>query len=171
MSKKLDENGIVNELKGSSVFFRQEEELSPHEESPSLPTNVSPSQGTATRLRSDLKEAVRPSITATSEPSNSIAPHESTQAISNASMHARKVENVIDEIRKTVKTIGKSELYVRITSEEKDRLVDIVYTYKRQGVKTSENEVSRIALNYLITDYQANGQASILAQVIEALLA
>jgi hypothetical protein len=30
-------------------------------------------------------------------------------------------------------------------------------------MKTSENEISRIGINYLLQDYQANGSASILA--------
>jgi hypothetical protein len=48
-------------------------------------------------------------------------------------------------------------------------LADIVYTYKRQGVKTSENEINRIAINFLIEDYAKNGKESVLAKVIEAL--
>jgi hypothetical protein len=48
-------------------------------------------------------------------------------------------------------------------------LADIVYTYKRQGVKTSENETIRIAINFLIEDFNKNGKKSMISQVIEAL--
>ena len=74
-------------------------------------------------------------------------------------------------IRKIVKTGGKEVTFVRLTPEEKKRLGDIAYTYKRQGMKTSENEISRIAINFLLEDYQANGEASILAKVLASLLA
>jgi len=61
--------------------------------------------------------------------------------------------------------------FIRLTAEEKGQLADVVYTYKRQGRKTTENEVSRIAVNYLLEDYKANGNTSVLARVLEALQA
>ncbi len=70
-----------------------------------------------------------------------------------------------------MKNTGREVTFVRLTPEEKSQLADIVYTYKRQGVKTSENEISRIAMSYLLEDYKAHGQESILAKVIAALLA
>ncbi len=79
--------------------------------------------------------------------------------------------DIIQTIRKAVKTPGKEVSFVRLTAEEKGQLADIVYTYKRQGKKTSENELNRIAINYILQDYKANGEHSILAGVIEALLA
>ncbi len=69
-----------------------------------------------------------------------------------------------------VKNPAKEEvLYVRLTKEEKAQLGDITYTYIRQGRKTTDNELGRIAINFLIADYRANGATSILAKVIEAL--
>ncbi|MGB8646091.1 MAG: hypothetical protein WCF84_12700 [Anaerolineae bacterium] len=88
-----------------------------------------------------------------------------------ASMLACYPDSWIDSIRKTVKVIGKEISFLRLTAEEKNQLADIVYTYKREGVKLSENEVNRIAINLLLADYKANGAASVLARVIEALLA
>ncbi len=70
---------------------------------------------------------------------------------------------------KTVKRIGKEVTFVRLTPEEKAHLSDIIYSYKRQGVKTSENEIARIGLNHLIADYEANGETSVLAKVLAAL--
>ena len=58
-----------------------------------------------------------------------------------------------------------------MTPGEKAQLADIVYTYKRQGKKTSENEIHRIAMNYIMADYHAHGELSVLARVIDALLA
>jgi hypothetical protein len=76
---------------------------------------------------------------------------------------------MIETIRKTVKSLGNKVSFTRLTPEEKGRLADIVYTYKRQGIKTSENEINRIAINFLIEDFQTHGEDSVLAQVIEAL--
>lgn len=173
MSKHLDENSIVNELKGGSVFFQRKENLPLPEPRPSgaVPTGKPQRQAAGSPQESPLKEKISPLPESSSKVPSSISGPDRTHVAKNASMHARRVENVIEEIRKTVKVIGKSEVYVRLTPEEKSQLADIVYTYKRQGVKTSENEVSRIALNFLLADYQADGAASILAQVIEALLA
>ena len=49
--------------------------------------------------------------------------------------------DILETIRKIVKNPGKEEvLYVRLSKEEKDKLADISYTYKRQGIRTSDNE-------------------------------
>jgi hypothetical protein len=78
-------------------------------------------------------------------------------------------EDMIETIRKTVKSLGNKVSFTRLTPEEKGRLADIVYTYKRQGIKTTENEINRIAINFLMEDFHKNGEQSVLAQVIEAL--
>jgi len=80
-------------------------------------------------------------------------------------------DDVVQRIRKIVKTQGREVSFIRLTAEEKGQLADVVYTYKRQGRKTTENEVSRIAVNYLLEDYKANGNTSVLARVLEALQA
>jgi hypothetical protein len=86
-----------------------------------------------------------------------------------ASTLASNHTSIIETIRKTVKSLGKEVSFTRVTPEEKGRVVDIVYTYKRQGVKTSENEINRIAVNFLVEDFSKNGKESVLAQVIDAL--
>ncbi len=88
-----------------------------------------------------------------------------------ASKIADNHDDVVEIIRKAVKVPGKEVSFVRLTAEEKRQLADIVYTYKRQGKKTSENEINRIAINYILEDYRANGEQSILAKVIASLLA
>jgi len=82
-----------------------------------------------------------------------------------------KSTDVIEAIRKIVKVSGKEVSYTRLTPEEKAQLVDIVYAFKRQGQKTTENEIHRIALNYLLSDYHARGEQSVLALVLAALQA
>ncbi len=84
-------------------------------------------------------------------------------------MEPISLDIMIEKIRKTVKQLGKEAATYRFTVEEKKALTDIVYTYKSRGIRTSENEVARIALNWLIEDYHENGETSILARVLEKL--
>lgn len=75
----------------------------------------------------------------------------------------------LETMRKAVKQIGKEAATHRFTTQEKNVLADIVYTYTRQGYRTSENEITRIAVNWLILDYQERGEQSVLARMLEAL--
>jgi hypothetical protein len=93
----------------------------------------------------------------------------STQASKLSDYQASKQEGLIERVRRVVKESGKEVSYVRLTPEEKRRVSDVVYSYKRQGTRTSENELLRIAVNSLLEDYEDNGKGSMLAKVIEAL--
>ena len=86
-----------------------------------------------------------------------------------ASKLANDGDDAIRAIRKVVRAPGKEVSFVRLTPEEKAQVADIVYTYKRQGQKTTENEINRIALNHLLLDYHENGEHSVLARVLAAL--
>ena len=76
---------------------------------------------------------------------------------------------IFESVRKSVKQIGKEAATHRFTIEEKNHLSDIEYTYKRQGIRTSENEITRIAINYFIEDYRANGEQSLLDKILKRL--
>jgi hypothetical protein len=78
-------------------------------------------------------------------------------------------DDIFDVVRKAVKQIGKEAATHRFTLDEKNLLADIEYTYKRQGIRTSENEITRIAINYFIEDYRKNGESSLLATIIKRL--
>jgi hypothetical protein len=123
-----------------------QEEVSPVKQTPKPPTPVLKQQRRKIESKSASKQA---SITASTLADNQV--------------------ELVEIIRKTVKRVGKEVFFIRLTPEEKSQLGDIIYVYKRQGIKTSENEIGRIGLGLLIADYQANGEASVLALVIEAL--
>lgn len=54
----------------------------------------------------------------------------------------------------------------RYGQEELDAVRDIVYEMEvRRGVKISRNDVMRLALNYLIEDYRAQGDDSIIVRL------
>jgi hypothetical protein len=146
--------GMFNDLKNISTQEREPVSPAPKKKGPEQPVKA-PSTGTAPRP--SAKAIQKESITA------------SKQASTGPSTLANQQDAQIEAVRKPVKRIGKEVTFVRLTLEEKSQLGDIIYTYKRQGTKTTENEIARIGLSLLIADYQANGEASVLAQVIAAL--
>jgi len=76
---------------------------------------------------------------------------------------------MIEIIRGAVKQLGKEAATHRFTIEEKRALANIVFEYKDKQIRTSENEIARVAINFLVNDYRINGQNSILARVLERL--
>ena len=78
-------------------------------------------------------------------------------------------DDVIEYIRQAVRQTGKEAGTYRITRAEKKALLEICYSFRLGGVRTSENEITRIAINYLIHDYKSNPKDSILDCVIEAI--
>jgi hypothetical protein len=104
----------------------------------------------------------------TKQASKSVSNHDSMIARYHDSKNDSK-EDVIEVIRKAVKPTGKEASIHRLTADEKDAVADLVYTQRKKGISTSENEIARIALNYLIWEYRQNKQASILARVLERL--
>jgi hypothetical protein len=104
-------------------------------------------------------------------PASSALVQDSHLASKLASNPTSNIDDTIETIRRVVKVPGREVSFVRLTPEEKGQLADIVYTYKRQGTKTTETEINRIALNYLLHDYHEHGEHSVLARVLAALLA
>lgn len=74
-----------------------------------------------------------------------------------------------EAIRKAVKQLGKETTNYRFTRDEKETIEDLVYSYKKRGIRTNENEIMRIALNLLLADYTENGDVSVLSQVLALL--
>jgi len=97
-------------------------------------------------------------------------PNQATTTPSNhGAVVSRYHDTVIEAVRKSVKEFGKEAATHRFTAEEKQKIADIVYDYKRKGIRTSENEIARIAINFLIDDHTEKGSSSLLHQVLKAL--
>lgn len=144
MKKQLNTTAVMNELKGASAFF------------PSTKSNGE------TKRESGVPQPIR-------EPRHSQRKNLVSQASHPASTLASEHDIMLEEIRKVVKVQGKEVSYVRLTLAEKNQLADIIYSHKRQGIRTTETEISRIAINYLVEDYKMNGKTSILARLLERL--
>jgi hypothetical protein len=104
---------------------------------------------------------------------DSVSSNDSDRASARASTLANNQDDPIETIRKTVKQVGKDTLFVRLTADEKHQVTSVVYAlnemYRGESRKTSENEIGRIGVNFLLEDYKANGEQSILAKVLAAL--
>jgi len=142
MAKKVIPDTMVNELSGGSSLFTRSPTPKPMPTASSKPP----------------KRTIKRKVA-----SNTPIKKESEQSINH--------DSVIALIRSAVKETGKETSYHRLTTEEKSKLEDVIYTYKKQGYRLSENEVARIAINWLMEDYKQNGKNSILDLVIESLKA
>jgi hypothetical protein len=147
MRKQLNESAVATELRDGSAFFQRDAKPQ-HTDEPAV---------SDTATRAPRNRGVVP-------PRN----HATTQPSLKAAEAAVRTEQVIG-IRKVVKQIGKEAATYRITPDEKRAIADIVYSYKTTGLRTSENEITRIAINYLLDDYRTQGNQSVLAQVLELL--
>ena len=93
----------------------------------------------------------------------------SSPSSNHASMPPDNRDDVIEHIRQAVRQTGKEAGTYRITREEKKALIEICFSYRLGGIRTSENEIARIALNYLLRDHKSKGENSILGRAIEAI--
>ena len=98
-----------------------------------------------------------------------IAGGDTTVSRNHDTMPPRHHDTIITLIRKAVRQFGKEAATHRFTMDEKRAIADIIYTYARQGIRTSENEMARIAINFLIHDYRENGSNSVLEKVLREL--
>lgn len=115
---------------------------------------------------SSEEPVVQPSSNrATETPRN----HATTQPRNNGGMVSRHHDVLIPIVRAAVKLFGKEAATHRFTLEEKQTIADIVYRYKQEGIRTSENEITRIGVNFILSDFKENKAGSILARVLKAL--
>jgi len=115
------------------------------------------------------KRSSEGSVDATNQGSKQPSNHEPMTPRAHDTVVSRAHDTNIETIRKAVKQIGKEGATHRFTSKEKQDIADLIYTYKRQGIRTSENEITRIAINFVVQDRNENGENSILDQVIKVL--
>jgi hypothetical protein len=183
MSKKvLNTQAMINELKGQSAFFRQDVPSKSGtndlrapivKTTPKKPKKLPESNVEKETPKQVPTEAHSPTdlpVENIYDPVNSDA---SSHANTSASVLANIQNDIVETIRKTVKQVGKDTLFVRLTADEKHQVASVVYAlnemYRGEGRKTSENEIGRIGLNFLLEDYKVNGEQSILARVLAAL--
>ena len=75
-------------------------------------------------------------------------------------------DTVISAITESILQVGKEAATYRLTLNEKRKLAEIIYTLKMKNLRVTENEIIRIALNFILCDYSMNKTSSILKRVI-----
>ena len=165
MKKKLDTTGVMNELRGQSVFFPTKADKSTPEQS------AEPIEQT----RTEEPLSFPPTSLSQETPHDTVIPryHDTMNDTMTPSNHdtmiPKKEDEVLETVRKAVKQLGREPATQRLTIEEKQALRDIEYTYSSQSIQTSSNEIIRISLNFVLADYRLNGENSILAKVLRKL--
>ncbi|MCC6167439.1 MAG: hypothetical protein IT329_09460 [Caldilineaceae bacterium] len=160
MKKQLP-TAIANELAGSSVFFQKSTQ-------PDSPQEPSPAESRQNEQSND-NATVIPRHHDTTRSRKNEGKIENKRPSEQEATSGDTTAATWETIRKSVKQIGKEAATHRFTTHEKNVLADIVYTYTRQGYRTSENEITRIAVNWLILDYQERRAQSVLARMLEVL--
>jgi hypothetical protein len=145
MKKRLNIDQVQSELRGGSAFF------------PAY-------KGSGNTPEQAPKEAEPEHTT-----DDTMIPrhHDTTTPRNHDTMVSESEDSILEVVRRAVKQIGKEAATHRFTIDEKNHLADIEYTYKRRGIRTSENEITRIAINYFIEDYRQNGEESLLAKILK----
>jgi len=161
MKKKLNVDSIQSELRGGSAFF-------PGYKSAGSPLpKEEPVQ--AERVNMPPKEKKPAEKPRTSHDTMTPRYHDTTVSRHHDTTIPVQDSDIYEVVRKAVKQLGKEAATHRFTLAEKNLLADIEYTYKREGIRTSENEITRISINYIIEDYRQNGEESILAKILKRL--
>lgn len=170
MKKNLPSLGISNELAGASAFFAAKDGRQATRPPAASEPNDKPTQNQNTQAMpaSDMTSSEEGNSDSTLSRNHAIT-HANNQDSTRHIMQGGMKADELDEIRKLVKQLGKELSTHRFTAEEKKELADIVYTCARQGIRTSENEITRIAVNWLLIDYRQNGANSVLARLLERL--
>ncbi|MDQ6735706.1 MAG: hypothetical protein M3Z35_16595 [Nitrospirota bacterium] len=110
--------------------------------------------------KADTKQTEPPVKPSASAPKNDRY-HDSNLSSDQSAMFA--------QIRRSVRARGTEQSIHRLSPQEKRDIKDIVYAYDTQGIRTSEVELTRIALNFLIADHKEHKKGSILAKVLSSL--
>ena len=158
MKKKLDTTAITNELKGASAFFPDYKGVSP---SPDEPERATPPATGADRSASSAKK----------DNGDTMIPrhHDTTTPRNRDTMIPVDDADLFEGVRKAVKQIGKEAATHRFTEVEKESLRELEFAYRKTGIRTSENEITRIAINYLVEDHRLHGEKSVLTKVLKRL--
>jgi len=172
MKKHLNTAEIASEL-SDSVFFPRKKDTSDER----IPTTEQTSSASPEKI--EEQKALSPTTQTNNQQKATTIPryhdtmipsNHDTMTPTNHDTVMPEQENSLEEaIRKAVKQVGKEAATYRFTEAEKEALADIEYSYKRQGIRTSGNEITRIGVNFLVEDYHRNGENSILAKILKLL--
>jgi hypothetical protein len=160
MKKLLNTSGIENELK-QSVFFHPKEDKK----------NEKPDSTLTPDAQEKKPQLVIPRNrdTVVSRHHDTTTPSDQATVPSTTSPLSPYTQETIEQLRGAVKQLGKEAATHRFTVEEKRSLKRIAFEYANKDIQTSENEITRIAVNFLLDDYRKHKEHSLLARVLNSL--
>ncbi len=139
--KKLNTAGVLNELTGKSRFF----------ERPKRP----PAEKINPKKIAPTPTDKKPDTTIPNNHDTVIPRHHDTV--------------MIEAVRKALKAFGKEAATHRFTLEEKQGIAELIFNFRQKNIRTSENEIARIAINWIMLDYKKNKANSVLHKALVAL--
>ena len=78
-------------------------------------------------------------------------------------------DDMIATIVKSMRAVGKEGCTYRLTQREKTALIEIIYHFRMRHIRLSENEIARIAINFLIEDFKARKNDCLLGSIIDSM--
>ena len=87
------------------------------------------------------------------------------------SIPSRQHASIMATVSKSVCETGKEVCTYRLTQREKIALVETIYYFRMRTCRLSENEIARIAINFILEDFKIDKKASILSTVIDSMKA
>lgn len=78
------------------------------------------------------------------------------------------LQGQMEAVRRVVREVGKERADVGLTPGEKETLREIAFTRTQAGRRTTINDVVRVALNWLLEDYRARKEKSLLSRTLDA---
>lgn len=120
-------------------------------------------------VAADNKQSASSQPKTVTESATTVSRNRDATTPSNRDTVVSRHQDTVETVRRAVKEVGKEAATHRFTVEEKRALAEIIFEYGQQGIRTSENEIARIAINYLIEEHTQQGEDSILAKVLRKL--
>jgi hypothetical protein len=158
--KKIDVDKVASELREGSVFFR--------------PPTEGPTEGPVDRetaRRPDGTTPRRHDATTSRQRGARTSGHQDSAPARRRDATPDKPGDRVTTLGSAVQELGTRRTTIRFSRPEKTALKEIIHTYDRRDIRTTENELTRIAVNWLVEDYREQGERSVLAQVVAQLQA
>jgi hypothetical protein len=134
MNKKLDTDGIANELKGASLFFQQEPEK------PRKRGNVN------TRIRGNTETRMYGNV----------------ETRKRGNVESKEGDRVAEPLGFDINHTPTNKYTLAFTADELEALDDLKVSLRKiHGLKAPKIDIIRSALHHILEDYEANGDASI----------
>ena len=170
----MSKSGLADNPLFHTPRLERPDAAAPLSPAPDVPVPIPGAEVSSPKVDESPREPTRPitktkTMKVTRKGTKPPEQHDTTPPRHHDSMVARYHATTVERIRSAVKRFGKEAATHRFTLAEKKDLANMVYTYKLGGIRTSENEMTRIAVNFIVADYEENGENSLLNKVLKAL--